>query len=348
MRVHELSQNGNPTSRGILNSISRRYAEYGDNPIIAARNMAVSGSGMFRNCQPLPPEAGEEMDEIVTRIGEDRRGALSLLVANVERALPNWWSVTSKQYMKVSKQGRARRTMRPGGRGERSMADRTPASVPIYATEQDFDYHDRFLQVADSSGVDIESESLENATENAFDAIEDAIINGVTTKFMNLDSFGVLNAPDANTVTYTDNRAWDHSSKTGKDILRDVLALRDANYVDKHRGPRFGLIIEPNYETPLDESFSDGVTTDHNMTVRERLLKLEWLTDIVISDQMPDDRTALIELDTKTCGIFTGQDPTWVPLGERRFQQEFLVLACMVPYFRNDHENGSGVALGNV
>ena len=163
----------------------------GSNPVLTLQNAAMAGEGMFRAAAPLPPEAGEQMDDVVTRVGSNRLSVAATLIEFVERPLPNWWEVMTVQHEKISKQGRARRTMKPGGRGARSMVDRTPVSTAIYTVEQDFDYHERFLAVAGASGVQIEDDSLENAIENIHESVEDAAINNPGVSFNNVTMYGL-------------------------------------------------------------------------------------------------------------------------------------------------------------
>lgn len=329
-------------TRRLLNRIG------GTNPIRALQEQALSGTGLFRAAAPLPPEAGEQMDEIVTEVGSDRLVVAAALIEFVERPLLNWWSVYTKQHEKISKQGRARRTMKPGGLGARSLRDRTAVSTPIYATEEDFDFHERFMAVASASGVSLEDDSMRAAIENINEAVEDAAINGPGVNFNAVSTaYGLENAPNANTVTLSGtNPAWDHASKTGQEIQNDYFAMRDACYADNHYGP-FVMFVEKNYESPLGKLFGDGTTTQP-ITVREMLLKDPNLLDIRVSDQLADDKVFLVEMKTSTCGIYVGQDTTWIAFPPHRFDHEFLALACLVPYFRDDYDGGSGIVEATV
>ena len=330
-------------SRGLLASIADNNPHA--NPVRSLREQAHNATGLFRAAAPLPPEAGEEMDAVVTEVGSDRLAVVAALIQYVERPLANWWRTFTMQHMRNSKQGRARATQYPGGRGERSLKNRTAVSTPIYAFEQDFDYHQRFLDAASASGVQIEDESFASALENINELAEDFAINGPGVQFNAVSTvYGLETAPNANTGTLSgSNPAWDHASKTGEEILNDFHAMRDALVADKRNGP-YIMFVEKNYESPLGKPYSDGVTTNYGRTVREMLLAEPNLLDIFVCDFLADDKVFLVEAKTSTCGIYMGQDPTWIPIEVRRFQHEFLALACMVPYFRDDIEGNSGVA----
>jgi hypothetical protein len=339
-------------SRGLLATLAgsiapgeQIYQQDERNPVRSLREQAYNATGMFRAAAPLPPEAGEELDSVVTEVGSDRLAVVAALIKYVERPLANWWGTMTVQHLRNSKQGRARATMYPGGRGARSLVDRTPVSTPIYAFEQDFDYHERFLTVASGAGVQIEDESARAALENINELAEDFAINGPGVQFNAVSTvYGLENAPNANTGTLSGaNPAWDHASKTGEEILDDFHAMRDALVADKAMGP-YIMFVEKDYESPLGKPYSDGVTTNYGRTVRETLLAEPNLLDIFIVDFLAADKVFLVEAKPRTCGIYMGQDPAWVPMGVKRFQHEFLMLACMVPTFRDDIDGNSGVA----
>lgn len=337
--VFERQQGNDLTSRGFISMAGGT---------LALQNAAINGQGAFRGCAPLPPEAGEEMDDVITRVGTERLAVVQALIEFAERPLPNWWSVMTKQYEKISRFGRANKTMYPGSSQDNALADRTPVSTAIYAIEEPFHHHQRFLDVAAASGVNLPEDDLREAIININETAEDAAINNPGVSFNNITMYGLFDAPNANTQAYSgSNPAWDHASKTGEEILDDYFAMRAKAYADKHYGP-FVLFHETNYQTPLDKPYSDSVTTNYNATVREMLLKNNELLDIRVADQFADDRTALVEMSESTCGIYTGQDPTWIAFPTRRFVHEFLALACWVPYFRDDYDGGSGIVLGNT
>lgn len=339
-------------ARGFLANLARANPTRSDDPrvvnagpIRSLREQAYNARGVFRSAAPLPPEAGEEMDDVVTEVGTQRLAVVAALIQYAERPLANWWGTTAVQHLKNSEQGRARATMYPGGRGESSQKDRTAVNTPVYAFEEDFDYHERFLEVAAGSGVQLEDESLASALININELAEDFAINGPSVNFGAISTvYGLENAPNSNTGTLSgSNPAWDHASKTGEEILDDYHAMRDALVADRFNGP-YVMFVEANYQSPLSKPYSDGVTSAVGIKVRDMLLDEPDLLDIFICDMLADDKVFLVDVSRRSCGIYMGQDPTWLPMGVHRFQHEFLALACMVPYFRDDYNGGSGVA----
>ena len=341
------------SSRGVLNTLARRSLvdpnipeELRGNPIAMLRHMAYTNDILMRSLAPLPPEAGEVMDSVVTEVIGKTNGLVPLLINRVERSLPNWWSITSVQHLKISKQGRAHITMTPGNRTELSMRDRTPVSTAIPAIEEPFEYHDRFLAVAQGAGVDIETESLEAGVENVMDTAENWAFNGPKgVNFGGITMYGLDTAPNANTFNFVDNEAWDAAGHSGQDIFDDCQTGVKAAINDGHRGP-FAVVHDSDYSFPLNKMFTDGTTTQTTSTRNVILDGIPEIEAFVMSERCPADTVYFVELKTSSCGIFVGQDPTWIPLPAERFVNPFLILGCLVPYFRDSYDSSSGIVKG--
>ncbi len=68
------------TSRGILSNMAADPASRaGTNPVLRMQNDSLQGAGYFRTAAPLPPEAGEQMDSVISEIGDDRLAVAALL-----------------------------------------------------------------------------------------------------------------------------------------------------------------------------------------------------------------------------------------------------------------------------
>lgn len=298
---------------------------------------------------PLPPEAGELMDDILIRDGDTRLIlAADIIAEGLTKLLPNWWGVLSIQYRRMGKFGRARVSMLPGGRGENARPDEDAVSSPVYTIEEDFEFHERLLAASENAGAALDMESLLQGFRNYKETLEDVAFNGIGFTVPGTVTYGLLTAPNANTLTWSGG-AWDDVATTGEEIYNDVLALRDLLYADNKYGP-FNLYIEKDYESPLDKLYSDGTTTQP-VTVRKMIEGIQAGgrgIRIRISDQMPADRGALVNMQNETVDMVQGQEATWVPYPVNRYMHEFGVLGCQVVRFKDSNDGTSGVAIGNV
>lgn len=310
----------------------------------------------FRTMAPLPEDAQRIVDDAVMRVGRQRLVIVNdLIEAGLTRPLDNWMSVLEIATDKVGEAGYAQRTMDLDVRGERQVIPRSRLVVPVFATHDDFSFGIRELLASERVQQPLDDSHVEQATRNVNVAIEDQAINGWTdgaavVKVHGNAAPGLLSSP-ANTYVYTGaNKAWDHASKTGAEIVTDVFAMIALAKADNFYGP-FNLYVPTAYYNALNKNYVDGTTT-FDQTILERLEKIQAggrAIRIREADLMPANRTALVQMTSDVIDVVVGQQP--VPLswtsnnGLRRF---FLVLACLITRVKTDYNGGAGIVIGNT
>lgn len=327
---------GSPVMEGLLASA----AEHND-PARAIEN--------FRALAPLPDDSQRLFDKVVIGVGRNRLViADDILSSGLTFPLDNWLAVPELYWEQSGDVGNVRVVMDPSSRMDSSMAKREGKTMPIPAIVADFDLGQRELLVSQRAGVPLDTGLFENHVRRVNEQVEDIFINGWAAANGN-EIFGLLNAPNVNTVTYVDSEAWDAAGHSGADILTDVQAMAAANKSDNFFGP-YTLAIEPNYENKLNEDYVSG----YPKTIRERLLELRYGGEplrIITADQLPDDRTILYQRTSNVVQAVVGQTPIQVsyslnghPYGPR----SFAVVACVLPRVRDTFDDTSGVCTGNV
>lgn len=304
--------------------------------------------GAFRAASPLPKDAQELFDKAVVTVGRDRLVIVEdLLAEGLTYNLPNWLAVPTIYYERVGRAGHAQRTMVPKARGERQVQDRAGTTLPIYATWDDFSFGIRELLAAERVGSPLDTAMVEEATRNVNEAVEDQAINGAGFSVNGNSIPGLLTAPNANTQAYVGNEAWDNSGHTGEEILTDVLNMIDGLQADGYYGP-YNLYVPTTYGSKLNQDYKSATSG----TIRERLEVLEAggrPIRIRVADQLPANRTALVQMTSNVLDVIVGQTPTNVSWedgpGWERF---FVVLACLIVRFKTDYDGGSGIILGNT
>ncbi len=305
----------------------------------------------MRNLAPLPKDAQEAIDSAVIQVGLDRLVITADVMAEgLTFNLPDPLSVLELYWEKQSKAGYAQRTMTPGTRGEDQLSDRTGVRIPIYATTDDFSFGIRVLRAAERAGTPLDTNGVSQATRRVNEAIEDAFINGAGLTVDGETAPGLLNAPNVNTQAYVDTEAWTHANHSGQDILDDVLNMIGTLQADRKFGP-YNLYIPTTYGNEINKNFGDGVTT-FDMTIRQRLEAIKAGgrdLRIRVADQLPTDRTALVQMTSDVVDVVVGQEPTVVSWqdgpGWNRF---FVVLAFMCPRVKDDYDGGSGICVGDT
>ena len=144
------------------------------------------------------------------------------------------------------------------------------------------------------------------------------LFSGSTVKLGSNAIYGYLTHPDRNTVDLS--LAWDNGSKTGANILADVVAMLAAARADLMFGP-FVLYIPGAYETVLDKDFGTGGDT---RTIRERLLALSGLSAIKVADRMPANNVVLVQLSRETVDMAVAQGISVLQWDEKAGLYELL------------------------
>lgn len=304
--------------------------------------------GQMRAMSPLPEDAQRVVDNAVVRVGLDRLTIVAdLLAAGLRFPLADPLSVTEVQWDTVNEVGGAQRTMDPEARGENQLPNRTPNRTPVFLTTDDFFLGIRTLRASERVGQPLDTTLIEQATRRVNEAIEDQAINGAALNVHGYGAPGILNAPNVNTFTYGSNEAWDAAGKTGDEILADVLGMINVAITAKKYGP-YNLYVPTLYGTALAKDFK----ANGSDTVLQRLQAIEaGGRNLVIkqADQLPANRTALIQMTSDVIDVIDGQRPVTVPwTSPSGFTLHWLVMAIMIVRVRSDYNSKSGVVTGNV
>jgi hypothetical protein len=134
---------------------------------------------------------------------------------------------------------------------------------------------------------------------------------------------------------------WDDSSKTGKQIVDDVLKMKQASIDARHYGPVWVLYIPTAYETLLD---SDYDATTPGTTIRERILKIAGISQITVVDRLAANNVLLVEMRSDNVRLIEGiglQNVEWETEG--RFITKYKVLTIRVPQLRSDQDGKCGI-----
>ena len=301
----------------------------------------------MRGLAPLWKNAQEQIDAAVVRVGreglviaEDR---MNLFPVN----LPNWLGVLELTSHKVGESRKANRGMVPGSMPDGGgIQDKIPYTIPIYVTWDQFGFNAREIAAAQRAGRPLEMDEAEQAVRNVNFAIEDAIINGLDINVTGNSSPGLLDT--TNTQAYETNTAWDNGSKTGAEILTDVLAMRAVAAADKYYGP-YTLYVPTAYSAAMQRPFdsSSGARTIQQyleaLTFGNRNLRVRT------ADLLPANRTLLIQDTSSVVDVIIGQQPVAInPAPEIEFHTKWLVYAVIVPRVKSDINSNFGVVAGNT
>lgn len=302
----------------------------------------------LRAAAPLEQNAQKLIDRAVVEVGVERLVfAGDIMARGLTYNLPDPLSVMEVQWERTSKTGGAQRTMNPSARGENQLPDRSIRTIPIYLTTDDFSLGIRTLKMSERVGAPLDTTLITQATRRVNEAIEDAAINGAGITIGQGTTPGVLNAPSASTFPLTAD--WTGSNTvgtTGPAIVNDILGMMAVLQSKRKFGPYY-LYTGTKGGNMLAGDFKTN-TTD---TINDRLLRIPGLAGIRVADQMPQAATGpqvfMIQMTSDVVDMIVGQAPTAIPwTSNDGFTLFWLVMAIMIPRFKDDYDGNSGIVIG--
>ena len=294
----------------------------------------------------LRREEWKALDDAVMNIARERLVGINDLVSRgLVYNLGNPMGTTILEWHDVGESMEAVVTMDGVTRGKGDRPQFRHNYIPIPIIHVDYEINARVLAASRNMGNPLDVTSAEHAARRVAEKLEDMLFTDTSYAFGELDSRGrnkiysYVNFPDRNPVTMTLN--WDDSSKTGKQIVDDVLKMKQASIDARHYGPSWVLYIPTAYETVIDADY-DPVTP--GTTIRERILKIAGISQITVVDRLAANNVLLVEMRSDNVRLIEGvglQNVEWETEG--RFITKYKVLTIRVPQLRSDQDGKCGI-----
>jgi uncharacterized linocin/CFP29 family protein len=231
-------------------------------------------------------------------------------------------------------------TMDGINRASKDMANYELTGIPLPIAHKEFDIPLRKLNASRTVGEALDTTQIELATRQVSELIEDIHLNGASSyKAANYTLYGVSDHPNANTGSLTAN--WDDSAASGTTILADVQNMLEAARADGFYGP-FALLVPGNFEGALDNDFK----ANSDKTIRERLMQLDSIAEILVLDKLDDDTVVLQQLTADVMRTIDGLNITtvqWDSVGGMGLN--FKVMGIQVPNPRATQSGKSGIVV---
>jgi hypothetical protein len=143
--------------------------------------------------------------------------------------------------------------------------------------------------------------------------------------------------------------AWTLATAVGSTIFAETEAMITKEQADLKFGP-YVMVVGTQVGNVLDADYTSGQAGQSiSITIRERLLKIPTIKDIIVADMMPATKVALIQMTPDVIQMVVGQAPTvisWTSLNGFIFYN--LVMAIMVPWVKSDASGNSGICIGTL
>lgn len=285
------------------------------------------------------------VDQKVTEIYTQRLTAVADLinaglVTNVENPL----GTTVVEFERQSDMSDAEVNMSGISEGEQDRPAYSLDSVALPIIHKDFSFNIRALNSSRKLGIPLDTTAATIATRKVAEKAEDMIFVGdgyitETGRATTGHIYGYTTHPGRHTGGFGTNGAWDQVAKTGSDILADVLTILTALRADRRYGP-FWVYVAPQFESKLDDDFKALST----ITIRDRLLAIDAITNIRVADRMPASTVVVVDAAEDTVDLMLGFMPMTVQWEtEGGMKVNFKVMSIMAPRIKTDFQGRCGI-----
>ncbi|MGI9498550.1 MAG: major capsid protein, partial [Geminicoccaceae bacterium] len=201
-----------------------------------------------------------------------------------------------------------------------------------------FHLDQRILMTGRKNGLPIDTANVQRATRSVSESVDDLFFNGGFT-YGAATVYGYLTHPQRNTIAGGETSDWNLPAITGTKIVDNVISMVDAAFQDNISGP-FVLYIPFDYNAKLDADFK----ADSDMTIRERILKINGVQAIVPTRRLADLNVVLVTMRSDVVDTVVGFRPTPVQWETQAGAvTHFKVMSIIVPRIKQDSDNRSGI-----
>jgi hypothetical protein len=281
----------------------------------------------------------KDIDRDVAKVAVERLVANGVLISRGLTYNLGSPGITESVFQKSSDMTGANISMDAATRGEEDTPAFDQASVPVPVIHKDFRLNSRPLQVSRLLGSGLDTMAAEGASMSVARSLEDMLLSTTAIVVGGNTIYGYINHPNRNTIDLAE--MWDNVATTGLDIFEDVQAMVSAARADNHFGP-YVLHIPGSYQAAMDNDFAPG--SGDTRTVRQRLLLIEGLEEIVVCDRLAAHNVVLVQMTKSVVDLAKAQDIVTVNWQEMGGALEmFRVYAIQAPRVKSDYDGRSGI-----
>lgn len=286
----------------------------------------------------------KSLDEAIMPIARERLGGIEDLISRgLTYNLGNAMGTTVLEWHDVSDGMEAVVTMDGITRGKNDRPKFQHNYLPIPIIHSDYEINSRALEASRKLGNPLDTISAEQAARRVAETLENMLFTDTTFQFGEKDSrnqnkiYSYVNFPDRNLVNLS--IPWDNSAITPAGIIQDVMEMKQAMISARHYG-KVMIYIPKEYEVLLDGDYSAEAKT----TIRERILKINGIEDIKVSDTLAADNVLMVEMLSSTIRLVRGMGLTNVQWSqEGGMVTKYKIMTIQVPQIRSDQDGHCGI-----
>jgi uncharacterized linocin/CFP29 family protein len=287
------------------------------------------------------------LDEVVVRAALPRlRAVADIRGRGLQFTIPNGMAKTVLQTQAQSAMTAA--TMSMDGlaesAGDRPVYDLTNLPLPII--HKDFSFSARQIAVSRNGSMPLDLSVAESAARRVAEGAEQLLL-GVAGSYAYGGGtvYGFTNFPSRITKALTDPT---DSTWTPRTLVQEVLSMRQLSQAALHYGPWI-MYTSLAWDQYLDEDLNTSSANASNITLRDRLRRIEGIEDIVTLDYLNGYDALLVQLTSDVVREVVGMDITTVQWETKGgMELNFKVMAILVPQVRADFNGNTGIVHGSV
>lgn len=279
-----------------------------------------------------------KLDDTVVQVARQRlRGVSDLMSADLRYPVANALGVTRVEWQTESDMEPAEISMSGVTEGRNDRLEYALTGVPLPIIHKDFNINIRALYASRNGQNPLDTSQARIASRLVAEKTESILFNGASSiKSGGSTIYGYKTFPFRNTGSLTAG-AWD-ATPVGDDILKDVLAMVQKAYDDHMYGP-FILYVPLNIMTYMGNDFK----ANSDKSIIQRIKEIEGISDVRATEQLVNE-ALLVQMTGDVVEMIDGMQPTvlqWESHGGMVFN--FKVMSIMVPRFKSDYINQSGI-----
>jgi hypothetical protein len=289
------------------------------------------------NDATLRKDEWKQLDDAIIGIAESRlRGVRDLMSRGLTYGI-NGLGTTVLESEAISDAMEAEMTMDGVHRGKGDRQEFSSVYLPLPIIHVDYDINERVLASSRNRGDALDTTQAERASRKVAEKLEQMLFTDVSYTRFGGTIYSYVNFPSRNKVTLS--TAWTDSSMTGKKIVDDVLAMKQA-LLDAHFFGPFQVYIPSAYETLLDEDYNDY----RGGTIRERINAIASIAGIEVIDTLADGNVLMVQMTSDVVRLVQGLPMTNVQeKRESGMTTHFKVMTIQVPQLRADYNGACGI-----
>ncbi|OQY11132.1 MAG: hypothetical protein B6I31_05535 [Desulfobacteraceae bacterium 4572_19] len=280
------------------------------------------------------------LDQAVLKVAESRlNGIADLIASGLTFDLGNGMQSTVLEYHDVSDALSATMSMDGINRGQNDRPVYTTNYLPLPIIHADYEINSRVLAASRNMGNPLDTTAAERAARKVNEKLENMLFTNETYKYGGGTIYSYLNHPNRNLATLS--TPWTNSSKTGAQIVNEVISLKQ-KAINKHFYGPYMLYIPTAYETVMDEDYNP--TSASPMTIRQRIEAISGIKGVKVVDTLPSDNVLLVQMTSDVVRLVRGMGISNVEWkSEGNMVTNYKVMTIQVPQIRSDQSGNMGL-----